>query len=106
MDEKTPNELQRWMLTMNNNKIKIPVARLKQIIQEEVSRFYGLENELDEEMDDQEEIEEAVVTGATESDKQAAIQAVTNSMKAASADKAVASAVGAGVSVPNIKAIR
>ena len=28
-----------------NNKIKIPVARLKQIIQEEVTRFYGLENE-------------------------------------------------------------
>jgi len=28
-----------------NNKIKIPVARLKQIIQEEVTRFYGLEDE-------------------------------------------------------------
>lgn len=45
-----------------SNKIKIPVARLQQIILEEVSRFYNLEemDELDEEDDllEEEEIEE------------------------------------------------
>lgn len=84
------------------NKIQIPVARLKQIIQEEVSRFYGLEEEL---LDEEEELEEATITGSTEQDKQTAIANVTNALKTGSPDKAVAAAASAGVPV-NVKAIR
>ncbi len=48
-----------------NNKIKIPVARLKQIIQEEVTRFYGLEEEAaleegEEDLLEEEEMEEVM----------------------------------------------
>jgi response regulator of citrate/malate metabolism len=86
-----------------NNKIKIPVARLKQIIQEEVTRFYGLDDE--DELSD-EEIDEVMVTGASEQDKQAAITNIATSLKSASPDKAVAAAASAGVPIPNVKASR
>jgi len=96
-----------------NNKIKIPVARLKQIIQEEVTRFYGLEDESmsnepsdDETLEGDGELDEAIVTGASEADKQAAIANITTSLKGASADRAVAAAASAGVPVPNVKASR
>lgn len=95
-----------------SNKIKIPVARLQQIILEEVSRFYNLEereeifDDTDDDFLDEEGLEEAIVTGATETDKQAAVQAVTTALKGASADKAVAAAIGAGVSVPGVRAAR
>lgn len=39
------------------NKVKIPVERLKQIIQEEVTRFYNLEEEEDTELLDSDEDE-------------------------------------------------
>ena len=97
-----------------NNKIKIPVARLKQIIQEEVTRFYGLEDEgsSDEPSDeatldgDEEEIDEVMVTGASEQDKQVAITNIATSLKSASPDKAVAAAASAGVPIPNVRASR
>jgi len=88
-----------------NNKVKIPVARLKQIIQEEVSRFYGLD-ESEETLEEDEELDEATVTGSTEQDKQAAITNVTNALKTGSADKAVATAAAAGVPLPNVRAVR
>jgi len=111
MDEASTHKLQGRLLTMSN-KIKIPVARLQEIILEEVSRFYNLEereelfNEEDDYLTEEEDLEEAIVTGATEAEKQAAVQAVTTALKSASADKAVAAAIGAGVSVPGVKAIR
>jgi hypothetical protein len=89
-----------------NNKVKIPVARLKQIIQEEVSRFYGLDDEEEYNDESDEELDEATVTGSTEQDKQAAINSLTNALKSGSADKAVATAAAAGVSVPNVRAVR
>lgn len=39
------------------NKVKIPVERLKQIIQEEVTRFYNLEEDEDTELLDSDEDE-------------------------------------------------
>lgn len=39
------------------NKVKIPVGRLKQIIQEEVTRFYNLEEDEDTELLDSDEDE-------------------------------------------------
>ena len=104
------------MLTTMNNKVKIPVARLKQIIQEEVTRFYGEDSEdtelLDSDEEDEEgydleesELEEATITGSSDADKQAAIANVTNALKTSTPDKAVATAAAAGVPV-NVKAIR
>lgn len=89
-----------------NNKVKISVARLKQIIQEEVNSFYGLEQDENEERAEEDELDEATVTGSSEADKQAAINNVTTALKAGSADKAVAAAASAGVPVPNVRAIR
>jgi hypothetical protein len=94
-----------------NNKVKIPVARLKQIIQEEVTRFYGEDSEdtelLDSDEEDEEgyDLEEAIITGSSDADKQAAITNVTNALKTSTPDKAVATAAAAGVPV-NVKAIR
>jgi len=94
-----------------NNKVKIPVARLKQIIQEEVTRFYGEDSEdtelLDSDEEDEEgyDLEEATITGSSDADKQAAITNVTNALKTSTPDKAVATAAAAGVPV-NVKAIR
>ena len=99
------------MLTTMNNKVKIPVARLKQIIQEEVTRFYGEDSEdtelLDSDEEDEEgyDLEEATITGSSDADKQAAITNVTNALKTSTPDKAVATAAAAGVPV-NVKAIR
>ena len=98
------------------NKVKIPVGRLKQIIQEEVTRFYNLEEDedielLDSDEDDmlanpEDELDEATVTGSTEQDKQAAIANVTNALKSGTPDRAVAAAASAGVPVPNVRAVR
>ena len=65
-----------------NNKIKIPVERLRQIIQEEVNSFYSLEEEVlvgeDEEEDEEEDEldEELTVTGASEDTKRAVLDAI------------------------------
>ena len=95
------------------NKVKIPVERLKQIIQEEVTRFYNLEEAEDTELLDSDEdevpgedLDEATVTGSTEQDKQTAIANVTNALKAGTPDRAVAAAASAGVPVPNVRAVR
>lgn len=55
MDEASTHQLQGRMLTTMNNKVKIPVARLKQIIQEEVTRFYGEDSEDTELLDSDED---------------------------------------------------
>ena len=63
-----------------NNKIKIPVERLKQIIQEEVNNFYGLEEETlvgdEEEYDEDELDEEVTLTGADSATKQDVVNAI------------------------------
>lgn len=96
-----------------NNKVKIPVARLKQIILEEVTRFYGEDSEDTELLDsdeedyeiDENELEEATITGSSDADKQSAIANITNALKTSTPDKAVATAAAAGVPV-NVKAVR
>ena len=96
-----------------NNKVKIPVARLKQIILEEVTRFYGEDSEDTELLDsdeedyeiDENELEEATITGSSDADKQSAIANITNVLKTSTPDKAVATAAAAGVPV-NVKAVR
>lgn len=85
---------------MRNNKIKIPVERLKEIIQEEVSKFYDLPKKKKREVLEEDDIEEAIITGASEAEKQAAVQATTDALRKANPDDAVARAAMAGVSVP------
>lgn len=104
VDEASTNKLQRWVLTMNN-KIKIPVERLKEIIQEEVSKFYDLPKKKKRKIIEEDDMDEAIITGSTESDKQAAIQSLTTALKDASPDKAVSTAASAGIPV-SVKAVR
>ena len=88
------------------NKIKIPVERLKEIIQEEVSNFYDLpKKKKKREVIEEDDMDEAIVTGSTEADKQAAIQSLTTALKDASPDKAVSAAASAGIPV-SVKAVR
>ena len=68
------------------NKIKIPVERLRQIIQEEVNSFYNLEEdalvgdeeeeEEEQEYDEDELDEDLTVSGASEDTKRAVLDAI------------------------------
>lgn len=84
-----------------NNKIKIPVARLRQIIQEEVSRFYELDEEEameNESLLEEDELEEQVSsTELTNRQVGAEISTALQKLNSMPADQARAKLKGLGL---------
>lgn len=84
-----------------NNKIKIPVARLRQIIQEEVSRFYELDEEEameNESLLEEDELEEQISsTEMANRQVGADISSALQKLNAMPADQAKAKIKGLGL---------